>query len=207
MTSNSRRRGYPGPASPRERGNGGLDTELLARAVAADLDVLDAAWPKQAQKNTKILGLTGTQTGCIASNENFINFNALEAEILGGDQGFYAGVAQQLGVLPGGEGWYHVTAGLCVQPSAAVTASALSRMVLKVQKSGGPSVIDLETYFADAQNDGTSNVPICMNTEFVTWFDRNITATMYYFHLNAASDMNALAAGTYLSGTKICGVV
>lgn len=208
MTSYSRRRGYPTPDSDREPGNGGLDSETLARAIALDLDGVDAAWPLEQQKPTKILGLSSNQTGLIANDDNnIITFTALEAEAPTTTPGLITGVTQSLVTAPGGEGWYHVTASLAVQPSGGITNNALSRMILRLRDFSLPTSVVVERYDADAQNDGLSTAAIYLNTEAVVYMTEARQLSLYLFHQNVASTMNALVIGTYLSATKLTGVI
>lgn len=205
MTSYSRRRSYPTPASVRERANGGLDSELLGRAVAVDLDGVDAAWPQEANHSTVIYGLSGTQTGLIYNDyNNLISFNTLEAASAGGEPGLFSSAAQGLSTVAGGEGWYHVKGSVQAQASGTVNAGALHRLQLRIHdfSLGG---IAVETYYADTQQQGANTN--WTNVEAVVRLTPLRQAYLYYLHLNVGSTVNALATGTYLSGYKICGDV
>jgi hypothetical protein len=199
MTSYTPNRGYPYPSSAREAGNGGLHSELLARAVARDLDTVDAGWAAELQHSTVTLQMTSDHAGYGANSDQGVFFDGLEHGSSGLGLFQFSG-QQTLGVAKGGDGWYDVTGALRAISTGGVTGAA--RHIATLRKSrflfGGEDIID--TWSVEAYQAGTAEISITVQAVMHLAFGEELA--LYYFHTNA-SGMTLRQAGTNLGATLI----
>lgn len=199
MTDLTKNRGYPFPSSERETGNGGLFSELLARAVAADLDAVDRDWAAELQHSTMVLNMSADLTPLTNGTEYSVFFNTLEKRTTG--LGLKATQLNYLTPDVGGEGWYHVIATCQSKANGTITAGAQHRMHLNVNgdRYGAPFV--KRTYYFNTFQRGT--LDNYMGGEAVVHLGTNESMRMGFFHLNTGSDARVVAAGTRLTATLL----
>lgn len=201
MTLYTKNRGYPYPASEREAGNGGLHSELLARAIQRDLDDLDAAWAAELQHSTVNLIMTGDHGGYVANSvDQNVLFDAAEHGSSGlGLNNFGAG-QQTLSVARGGDGWYHVTGSLRAGASGTITAASRHSARLRIQefKFGQAQEVNLD--LVDTYQSGSADISITV--ESILHLSRGQELALAYFH-NNASDMIVRQVGTGLAATQL----
>lgn len=200
MTSYTPNRGYPFPSSPREAGNGGLHSELLARAAARDLDDVDTQWAAEQQHSTVTLKLNGDQTGHTPNNDNdLVLFDGAEHASSGlGLSGSPS--VQYLVVTKGGDGWYHVTGSLRAGASGTVTNGALHTLRLRRSRFRFGKEEIIQVWNVNTSQAGTGDISVSI--EMVTRIEFGETLAMYYQH-NNASNMTIRQVGTSLAGTQI----
>lgn len=203
MTDYTQNRAYPFPSSERETGNGGLHSELLARAVAADLDQIDADWAGEMQRSTLLLSLAADVTGLFNGNDNSLDLETVDKQTTG--LGAYSSPGFDLvRVRPGGEGWYHVVASLRTRAEGAITANAQHRLILEVTETKLGAIVSRDKIWVTSFASGSTDVYNQM--EAVFYLGKGDQLYMKYLHYNTASTCRAVATGTRLAVTKIVGV-
>lgn len=195
-------RSYPIPSSERETGNGGLHSELLARAVAADLDVLDPAWAGEMQHATQILTMSTNATGYAANSDRSILFDTISKQTTG----LGLNSNQILHPAKGGDGWYHVVCAIRAAASGTITANALHRLSLKVYEDQANVQIPRETRYVETLQIGTANVYLMIEAMVLLKYGDNNQVWPYLVHTNVGSTVNIVAAGSFLTATKIVAV-
>lgn len=199
MTSYSRYRKYPSPTSDRERGAGGPHSEDFARAVARDLDVLDAGYLAVQQRPGSVM-VRGADSGAIfiSGDTRYIPFDTVESTSPGGIQPSTG--SSSFFVPRGFDGWYNINVTVHTAASGTVTANVRHRVsiVRTGQRYGNTTVLETrehETYQATATE-------IYMQVEGVMHIQYGDTLEARYFHANA-SDMILKAVGSRFSATLI----
>jgi hypothetical protein len=194
-------RGYPYPASAREAGNGGLASEVLARAVAADLDYLDAGWAGEMQHSAVVLRKNTDQTGINASSATTFLMDILDKKTTGLGLG---NSTVALSVVAGGEGWYHVNATLHSKASGAITAGAQHRLQLQelYTNSYGNFAERRVRYTETFQQGVTDNYNQLNACVYLGLGDQ---VRMQLYHTNTGSTATIVASGSRLIATKIVG--
>lgn len=136
MTSYTKYRRYPFPSSEREVGNGAAHSEALARAVALDLDTLDAGWAAAPIRTSKVLTLSANSTAIVnGGGQTLISFNTV-----GTTKGSAFLTNDGIGVKvtdPAAEGWYYVNVNAEMQPTGTVTVGAKFELWLQQQRANG----------------------------------------------------------------------
>lgn len=201
MTAYTDYRGYPYPASEREAGNGGLHSELLAKAVQRDLDDLDTQWAAEMQHSTVNLILNADRTGLFNGDANQpLLFDTFEH----GSSGlglFTFGGMQQLQVAKGGDGWYLVTASIRAFASGAVTAASRHSLRVRVSGTKFSTGYTIREDLVDTYQAGTADIAISIET--VMYLAYQQTLGCWYYHTNTGSTMTARVAGTSLAATLL----
>jgi hypothetical protein len=196
----SRYRGYPYPSNGREGGRGGSHSEALARAVARDLDGLDAAWPLLQAPASIVLRMSASSDNRAASLENPVSMDIVD-KITGTG---LANDASGVRVVAGGEGWYHVVATCRSNAMGAITAGAQHRLQLQEQttNSAGILVQRLMRYTETFQQGSTDNYN---QLEAMIYLGVGDKVRMWFFHTNTGSLGRVVNTGTRLMATKILG--
>lgn len=199
MTEYTRNRGYPYPKDAKECGNGGLHSELLARAVALDLDALDAAWTAAAARPSIVMVPNADGTN-ISSNVSSLVINwTTEKQVGTGIVG--SGTAVRVTTAPG---WFHVTCTMHTRAEGAITANAQHRIELDEDGLvGGSYKLRLRRYattFQAGSNDVFNSI------DCVTKMDASDQIRVRFFHTNTASNGRIVVAGTRLIMTRIRGL-
>lgn len=191
-------RGYPYPASERETGNGGLHSELLARAVARDLDVVDAAWAAELQRPSATLTRSTDSAGYFNANQDlWVPLDTLEHASADTRLVASTGAGAFSVTAPG---WLHFSASLHTVASGTVTAGARHRMaIIRLGNLYGTFQTKETRYCETYQTTGSE---VYNSVEGVMHVDVGDTVQLNYFHANA-STMTLRAAGTRLSATLI----
>lgn len=203
------RRKYPYPASELEAGNGGLASELLARAVAQDLDALDAAWALEAQKSTKTLTLTANQAGISSGGTTLLILHNTIEKVTGTA---FTTAANQLIVAPGGAGWYFVDCQLRAKPSGAVTTSARYRITLQLIRSSVAGFnIPVDSRQAEVYSNSATTTDVYNQCQGVFRALEGDRFWCTFDHTNAASAVTVagtagLGEGTRIQATRVCGL-
>ena len=195
----TRNRGYPIPSSERETGNGGLHSELLARAVAADLDVLDPAWAAEMQHATQILTMSADQTGFSANSDRAVLFDTISKQTTG----LGLNSNQVLHPARGGDGWYHICCDITAQASGTITAGALHRMSLRVFEDQANVQVARDTYYTETLQIGVQAIWCQIEAMVLLRYGDNNQVWPYWVHTNTGSTVTIVASGSYLTATKI----
>jgi hypothetical protein len=199
MTGYTRNRAYPFPSSERETGRGGTHSEALARAVASDLDVLDAAWAGEQAKLTAILSLGSDQTGIPANTEFGVSFSAAEKT----PNSAFMAIGQAVFCKAAGAGWYHVTGCTRAGASGTITANARHRMSLATYQFKYGNVSDIDVRYSETYQAGSQD---CYNTlDAIMFLDATRTLEMRYLHSNTGSNVSVKAGMTRLACTRLMG--
>lgn len=200
MTSYTDNRRYPYPSSAREAGNGGLHSELLARAVAADLDNLDAAWAAEPTKATKIANLSADTGGQGTGSDWTVQMNNVVKSTGPWDSN---NPAQMQVSLPG---WYYVALNLRTDCTGAITVNAQHVCWVRLVRNNAAGVTATieERYAATYQPSATAGIYNRVGGMFRMLVGDRIWAA--YRHTNTGSTVKVTASGTYLSATRMCGL-
>jgi hypothetical protein len=195
VTSYTTNRGYPYPSSEREGGNGGLHSELLARAVAADLDVVDAEWAALLQRPSIILSMTSDLTGLSTGGIYGVSMSTVDKQV--GTDVVYSGT----GVRAAKPGWYHITAQLRSKASGTITAAAQHRVQLEHVKPVYGSLATVQMYYTETFQAGSLDNYLMIDV--VVHLLLNEEVRMRFFHTNTGSTATVVAAGTRLTAAQI----
>lgn len=194
-------RGYPYPASAREAGNGGLASEILARAFAADLDELDAGWAGEMQHSAVVLRKNTDQTGISANSATTFLMDIQDKKTTGLGLG---SSTISLSVVAGGEGWYHVNATLRSKASGAITAGAQHRLQLReMYTNSDGNLIERRLRYAETFQQGVTDNFNQLNA--CVYLGLGDQVRVQLFHTNVASTATIVASGSRLVATKIVG--
>jgi hypothetical protein len=200
VTSYSRNRRYPSPSSDKELGNGGLASEVFARAVARDLDRVDAGWAAELQHPTATMTLSADQAGYfLASNDQVIPFDTLEHASTG------VGLVPQAGagsftVVKGGDGFYSFTVAVHTVASGTVTANARHRVSINRNGNLYGAFQTKNVFYAETYQQ--TGVEIYLALETVARLEYGDTVESHYFHVNA-STMTFKASASYFTATRL----
>ena len=208
MTLYTPNRGYPFPASPREAGNGGLHSELLARAVARDLDALDAAWAAAAQPSTKVMN-KNTDTTNLTANAGGSGF-AIFMDVVEKQTGqAFTTETDELAVAAGWGGWFLVNCQLRSKAQGAITAGARHTLFLRVLGPGRTgNLTELETRRADTFANGAT-VDIYNQIQGMIRLEAGNRIWIGFDHTNTGSNVTVQGTGTggtKIEATRICGL-
>lgn len=195
-------RGYPIPSSERETGNGGLHSELLAQAVAADLDVLDPGWAAEMQHATQILTMSANQTGFAAASDQPVLFNTITKQT----SGIGLNSSQVLAPARGGDGWYHVNCAMRFAASGTITANALHRLDLRTLHNVDNVILTKQSRPVETIQVGSLNIFLQIEAMILLRYGKGEQVWPYYTHTNTGSTMTAVANGSFLTATKIVAV-
>lgn len=200
MTKYTRNRGYPYPASERETGNGGLHSELFARAVAQDLDAVDAAWAAELQKPSASMTRSADLSAYFNNNQDIpVPYDTLEHASTG--FGLTASVGSGSFFVPsGGAGWYFFSASMRTVASGTITANCRHRMSIVRQGNQFGQFQTIESRFAETYQ--ATGVEIYNALECVMHVDPGDTVIVNYFH-NNASAMTFRSSISRFSGSLI----
>lgn len=204
MTSYTDNRGYPYPSSAREAGNGGAASEALARAIARDLDTVDAGWALQATRPTKILGLAANITNFVNGVRQVVNFSQVNKIV---QPSYFTTSTTEIRVLA--DGWYRALLNFRGAPSGTVTVNARMENWLNHYRSDASGTLRHvepsgerfgETYWP-------STTPDLFNE--VSGVFRMISGDRIWAELqhgNTGSNINIVASGTYLTVVRLAGI-
>lgn len=201
MTSLTRYRRYPVPSNQREYGNGGLHSELLARAVALDLDVLDAAWAAELLDSTLINTLASDLTGISSGDSYWVLLDTVE-RFTNGEPGLLNAASEVNIGTPDGGGWYDFSVTLHVQSAGAITVNARHRMECRIYRPEFGTFTIIDSFNQEEYQTGSQD--IYLNVGFCAGLGYGDFLVPVYSHTNA-SGANVKAAATRVSATKICG--
>lgn len=200
MTDYTKNRSYPFPSSDRETGNGGLASELLARAVARDLDEVDTDWAAELQRRSAQMTRSADLAAYFASSQTLsVPYDTLEHASTG------LGISTSLGsgsffALAGRGGWYHFSASVHTLASGTVTANARHRMsIARYGAQFNSFQLKQARYCETYQPSGSE---IFNSVEAVFHVDPGDTIQVDYFHLNASA-MTLRASGSRFSAALI----
>lgn len=200
MTDYTRNRRLPFPSSEREVGNGGLHSELFARAVARDLDTVDASWAAELQRPSAQMTRSADVAGYFNSNQTLsVPYDTLEHASTG------LGISTSLGsgsffALAGRQGWYHFSASLHTVASGAVTANVRHRMSIARYGNKFGSFQLKQARYCETYQPAAGEV--YNSVEAVLYVEPGDNIYVDYFHLNASS-MTLRASGSRFSATLI----
>lgn len=135
MTSYTKYRKYPYPSSEREVGNGGAHSEALARAVALDLDTLDAGWAAAPLRTSKILTLSANGSAQSSGSLLSISFNTVSTTK--GNAGLTSDGTGIRITDPSAAGWYYVNVNAQMQPTGTVQVAAKFELWIRQLRSNG----------------------------------------------------------------------
>lgn len=201
MTEDTRYRRYPIPTSARETGNGGAHSEALARAVAADMDALDAAWAAEAVHATASLTLSADANVGGSNSETSISLNQVEHQ--SGVGIIPSPGSGTFGVPKGVSGWYHIAANIRAGATGAITANARHLLMLKVWSSPYGYFINREIRYTETFQSGSLDVYNALEGMF--FLDSTFTVGLYYLHTNVGSTVAVRAASSRFTATRIVG--
>jgi hypothetical protein len=140
MTDFTKYRRYPYPSSEREVGNGAVASEALARAVALDLDTLDAGWAAAPIRTSKILTPSANGSAVVAGGSYLVQQFATVAATKGS-----AGLASDgtgLRILDASaEGWYWVNLNIEMAITGTVSIPAGFDVVLQQLRANGAGTL------------------------------------------------------------------
>jgi hypothetical protein len=202
VTSYTRYRRYPYPSSDREAANGAVHSEALARAVALDLDTLDAGWANGAIRTSKILTMSADSLALSSGGPYAVNFNTVNTT-----KGSAALIADGLGLTvgSGAEGWYYVTCTARLQPTGTVTVNAKFEMRLQHMRTNSGGVLTLRpngerykfTYYA--------TTTAALDSEVGGLFRLQVgdRIWMRYAHTNTGSTAQIKAANSVFSAVRV----
>lgn len=197
MTRYTDNRRYPYPSSPREAGNGAAASEALARAVAADLDVLDAGWNVAPIRSTKIIGLSADSGGFSSGNRT----SWTPTTIVQTTGAAYTTATSEIRVMQ--DGWYEVNLNFAVAPTGALTVSSrLENWITHYRSNSVGTLItqserEGDTYWPSA----TANLYNRVSGMFRMLANDRIW--VYWQHGNAASTVKVLAQGSTLQAVRV----
>jgi hypothetical protein len=139
VTSYTKYRRYPYPSSEREVGNGAAASEALARAVALDLDTLDAGWAAAPVRTSKILTLSANGTAGGVNVLSSITFNTVSTTK--GSAGLASDGTGLRITDQTAAGWYYVNINAEMQATGAVTVNAKFELWLQQLRSNGAGTL------------------------------------------------------------------
>jgi hypothetical protein len=140
VTNYTKYRKYPYPSSEREVSNGAAQSEALARAVALDLDTLDAGWAAAPIRTSKILTLTTNGTA-VAAGSTFI---VQQFGTVGTTKGSAGLVSDGTGVRIAdatAEGWYYANVNAELGITGTVTVPATFDVMIQHLKLNGSGAL------------------------------------------------------------------
>ena len=187
------RRGYPYPASAKEAGNGGLHSELLARAIDTDMTALQAAWAAELVGDTLIQELRNADSSPMSSGGTPTpQFTDTITKQTG------TGIKTNTSaVYPARPGWFQITAHSRARVTGATTAAARHQLILRHYRDdpGGGSLITVAERHALTFQGTTGDV---FNTVSGIFQLRETDQVwMYYYHLNTASTVILVGTSTF----------
>lgn len=200
MTGYTDNRGYPYPSSEREAGNGGLHSELLARAVARDLDPVDAAWAAGVNRDTSTMTRGADLSAYFNSNQVIsVPFDTLEHGSTGAT--LIASVGSGTFIPPKGwAGWYHFSVVVHTVASGTVTANVRHRVGIARMGNLYNTFQDKEVRWCDTFQPPSGDIYNAV--EGVMHVEYGDTIEARYYHLNASS-MTFKALGSRFGATLI----
>jgi hypothetical protein len=170
---------------------------MLARAVAADLDVIDTGWASQSQRATLILGCLADQTP-LSPNGNYAIFtDQVEKQV---------GTELEVGsfglrVSKGGDGWYHLTLQCHSRANGTITADAQHRCQIQKLALEYGNYVSKRTYYFESFQSGS--LDMYTMGEAVVHLAYGEEIRPQFFHTNTGSDARIVASGTRLTGSLI----
>lgn len=203
MTSYTQNRGYPYPSSEREAGNGGRHSEALARAVAADLDVLDAGWVRQATRPSKIIGFPADSAGFSSGGTNSLDFGTITTVVA---PEYFNTANSEVRIATGGDGWYFANMNLRIAPTGAVTVNARTQLWVRHLRSNAGGTLVTQTERHGDTFWPSSTVDLFNRASGMFRMIAGDRIWVYWTHANVASTVKVVAAGTYLEVTRVCGL-
>lgn len=199
MTDYTDNRRYPYPSSEREAGNGALHSELLARAVAADLDLLDAAWAQEPLKSTKIATLSADGSALSSGTDWTLLMNSVVKVTGLWDT---ANPAQMQVSLPG---WYYIVFNLHTVATGAVTANARHLCYIRQKRNNTAGILStVSERWGDTFT--TTGVDVYNKASGMFRMLAGDRIWCAFQHTNAASTVKPAATATFLSATRLCGL-
>lgn len=139
MTSYTRYRKYPYPSSEREVGNGAAASEALARAIALDLDTLNAGWAAAPIRTSKILTLSAN--GATQSSGSLLSISFNTVSTTRGSSGLSSDGTGIRITDSSAEGWYYINVNAQMQPTGTVTVNAKFELWLQQLRSNGAGTL------------------------------------------------------------------
>jgi hypothetical protein len=189
VTSYTKYRKYPYPSSEREVANGAVHSEALARAVALDLDTLDAGWAAAPIRTSKILTLTTNGTAVAASSV----FIVQQFGTVSSTKGSAGLVSDGTGVRIAdatAEGWYYANLNAELGITGAVTIPAtFDVMIQHLKLSGSGALVEPTANGERIGNVFTSSSSITLDNRASGIFRLTVNDRLWvrWKHGNAAS--------------------
>jgi len=198
VTGYTPNRGYPFPSSERETGNGAAATEVFARAVAADLDVIDAGWATELQHSTIVLTIASDLTPLGSGGLYGVSMDTV-VKLTAGVGLKFSGAG--IGVATDGDGWYHITGQCHSKANGTITAGAQHRVQLEHLGAEYGGFVTKRMYYSESFQAGS--LDMYTTIEAVVHLVAGDEVRMRFFHTNTGSDARVVVAGTRLTGTLI----
>lgn len=189
-------RRYPYPESAAEVGNGGLHTELLARAVDADLSALASAWANALVRSTMIAEQKlGDSFPFIAGSEGSVSPDTVSSRT-------GLGVRNTPGIVRADlPGWFKITGHIRSKATGTISAAAQHRVGLvhyRPAKTAG-SLDVVGARYALAFQAGTADMYNGVTGMFRLIAGDQVWLT--FFHQNAGSTVVVVGSGSF--GTRL----
>lgn len=200
MTGYTDNRRYPYPTSAREAGNGGAASEALARAIAADLDVLDAGWAAAPVRSTKIIGLSADSGGFGSGSQSSWTPTTV-VQVTGSA---YTTATSEIRVNL--DGWYEANLNFAVAPTGALTVSSRLECWIRHYRNNavGTLVTQSERFGDTYWPSSTANLYNRVSGMFRMLAGDRLW--VYWRHGNAASTVKILAQGSTLQAVRVRGL-
>ncbi len=199
MTLYSRYRQYPYPRDAKEAGNGGLHSQLLAKAVARDLDEVDAEWATENARPTLMVTKSGDQGGIgsgLGGSTSIDNWTR-EKEV---GPTIFTSLSGSFRPALGQGGWFHVNATVRSKASGTITADALHRIgirVLQLNTTGFYETVNQR--WSQSFQSGTADM--YNQLDLMVYLTNSRIMRLELQHTNTGSTVTVVGSGT--GGTRL----
>lgn len=195
----SRYRKYPFPRDAKEAGRGGLHSQLLAEAVARDLDVVDAAWATELARPTMMVTLSSDVTGVVANLvAGAIVTSPWALEKQTGPTIFTS--TNTWKPLTGQGGWFHVSLTMRTKASGTINTDAVHRVGLEVIRLNAAGYYARE-YARWTQSFQSGSADMYNEVQGMFYLDDQRIIRPHFLHNNSGSTCTIVGSGT--GGTRV----
>jgi hypothetical protein len=203
VTSYTKYRRYPYPSSEREVGNGAAHSEALARAVALDLDTLDAGWAAAPIRTSKILTLSANSSAVGTNALLSISFDTVGTTK--GDAGLSSDGTGIKIVSASAQGWYYVNVDAQMQATGAVTVGSKFELWLQQLRSNGAGtlVVPWNGERLGATHYATSNAALDNRVSGMIRLELNDRVWCRWRHFNSGSTSRINQAQTIFQAVRV----
>jgi hypothetical protein len=198
VTSYTDNRRYPYPSSDREASNGALWSEFLARAVAADLDVLGVGWAAEPSKDTIIVGLSADSAAFGTGAPFTVLTNQVNKQV-----GTWGATPSRAMVGTGQDGWYLAILNTRVDATGTVTVNAKHTAYLRQMRNNSAGITSVYSERRGDTYTPTSTASIYNETGGIFRMLAGDQFWLAYEHTNTGSTVQLKAAHTFLSVTRL----